>query len=157
LMLSARAAAVPGLVEHIEHSTGIAALRLDALAPARGARAHSARIAVPGAGLAYVTRLPGIPRTSDSAHEAVGPTHVLIGDYAVALPRNDVDPALALERLRPGLPGSLRRIEGRLWLDGSQDLGPLLNGKPARLPVRVGLGDRIDFSGVVLRLIEVMP
>ncbi|TDU31565.1 hypothetical protein DFR24_0935 [Panacagrimonas perspica] len=157
LMLSARAAAVPGLVEHIEHVTGIAALRLDALAPARGARAHSVRIAVPGAGLAYVTRLPGIPRGADSAHEAVGPTHVLIGDYAVALPRNDADPALALERLRPGLPGSLRRIEGRLWLDGSQEAGPLLNGKPVRLPVRVGLGDRIDFSGVVLRLIEVMP
>lgn len=156
LMLSARAASVPGLVEHIEHGTGIAALRLDALAPARGARAQSARIVVPGAGLAYVTRLPGISRRADSAREAVGPTHVLIGDYAVALPTHDAELALALERLRPGLPGSLRRLEGRLWLDGSQELSPLLNGKPARLPARVGLGDRIDFEGVVLRLIEVM-
>ena len=156
LLLSARAASVPGLTEHIEHATGIAAIRLDALAPARGARAQQQRIAVPGAGLAYVTRLPGIVRSVDSAREAVGPTHVLIGDYAVALPRSDDDAPLLLEHLRAGLPGSLRRIEGRLWLDGAPDTAPTLNGKPTRLPARVGLGDRIEHAGVQLRLIEVL-
>ncbi len=156
LLLSARAAGVPGLAEHIEQVTGIAAQRLDALAPARGARAQVARIAVPGAGLAYVTRLAGIPRSAGSAREAVGPTHVLIGDYAVALPREDGDVPLALEHLRAGLPGTLRRLEGRLWLDGPATVSPVVNGKTARLPTRVGLGDRIDFEGIVLRLIEVL-
>lgn len=156
LLLSARAAAVPGLAEHVEHATGIAAVRLDALAPARGALAQSARIAVPGAGLAYVTRLAGIARRADASAAVTGPTHVLVGDRALAVPRREGDAMLPLSHLRTGLPGALRLLEGRLWIDGPGDAAVVLNGRAARLPLRVGLGDRVEVDGAMLRLIEVV-
>jgi hypothetical protein len=156
LLLSARAAAIPGLADHVEHATGITAVRLDPLAPARGALAQAARIAVPGAGLAYVTRLPGIARRADPTADASSPTHVLLGDRALALPRREGDAMLPLSHLRGGLPGALRLLDGRLWIDGAGDESVVLNGKPARLPLRVGLGDRVEVGGALLRLIEVV-
>jgi hypothetical protein len=155
VLLSARAAAVPGLAEHIEHATGIAPVRLDPLAAARGALAQATRIAVPGAGLAYVTRLTGIARRIDAATEVGAPTHVLVGDRALPVPRRDGDPMLLLSHLRTGVPGALRQLDGRLWVDGAPTETVLLNGKPARLPLRVGLGDRVEIGGMLLRLIEV--
>lgn len=160
LLLSARAAAVPGLAEHLERATGLAPARLDALAPARGARAQHECIAVPGgAGLAYVTRLAGRPRSATSPDENAGPTHLLVGDRALPLPLRDEDPALPLARLLSSASGSLRRLDGKLWLDGMEhsNIGSILliNGRPARAPLRLGLGDRIEFEGLVLRLIEV--
>lgn len=155
LLLSARAAAIPGLAEHVEHATGIAPVRLDALAPARGALAQSARIAVPGAGLAYVTRLTGIARRIDPGAQVAGPTHVLVGDRALPVPRRDGDAMLPLSHLRSGLPGALRLLDARLWLDGADTETVLHNGKPARLPLRLGLGDRIEVGGTLLRMIEV--
>jgi hypothetical protein len=156
LLLSARAATVPGLAEHLERVTGLAAFKLDPLAPARGALAQAARIvSEEGGGLAYVTRLGGQARVAaaDASSEA---THVLCGERAVRLPHADRDAPLPLSRFQAEAPGVLRRIEERLWLDG-EAAGVQVNGKPVRLPVRVGLGDRIDVAGLQLRLIEVAP
>lgn len=161
LLLSARAAAVPGLREHLEYATGLAAACLGRFAPAQGSLAHVQRIVVPGAGLAYITRLPGRVRSAgaDDADEA--PTHVLSGDRAHPLPRHDTDPALPLARLGTDAPGVLRRLDGRLWLDGSSAAGGAgspdfqLNGRPVKLPARLALGDRIECGGLVLRLIAV--
>src|SRR5690606_28808511 len=47
LLLSARAAALPGLAEYLEQATGLSPLRLDALAAVRGALAQADAIAVP--------------------------------------------------------------------------------------------------------------
>ena len=149
-------AAVPGLAEHIEHATGIAPVRLDPLAPARGALAQATRIAVPGAGLAHVTRLGGIARRDDPATHLAGPTHVLVGDRALPVPSREGDAMLPLSHLRSGLPGALRLLDGRLWVDGAAEESVVLNGKPARLPLRVGIGDRVEIGGTLLRLIEVV-
>lgn len=155
LLLSARAAAIPGLAEHVEHATGIVPVRLDALAPARGALAQASVIAVPGAGLAHVTRLAGIAHRVDPAAQIGSATHVLIGDRALPVPRREGDAMLPLSHLRTGLPGALRLLDGRLWIDGAGDESVVHNGKPARLPLRVGLGDRVEIQGALLRLIEV--
>lgn len=157
LLLSARACAVPGLAEHLEHATGLAPLKLDALAPARGALAQIERIVIPGAGLAHITRLIGRPRSATADAGERQASHVLLGDRALPLPRTDRDPPLALSQLSAEASGVLRRLDGKLWLDGADPPSLLLNGKPVRLPARVGLGDRIEFAGARLRLIEVVP
>lgn len=156
LLFSARAAAIPGLSEYVEHATGIAAVRLDPLAPARGALAQIERIVVPGAGLAHVTRLAGIARRSDAVPTGTGPTHVLVGDRALPVPRMEGDAMLPLSHLRNGLPGALRILDTRLWIDGAADTPVMHNGKAARLPLRVGLGDRVEIGGTLLRLIQVI-
>ena len=62
---------------------------------------------------------------------------------------------MPMSHLRTGLTGALRLLDGRLWLDGAATDTVLHNGKPARLPVRLGLGDRIEVGGTMLRMIEV--
>ncbi|MGQ0618445.1 MAG: hypothetical protein ACT4QA_00790 [Panacagrimonas sp.] len=157
LLLSSRASAVPGLAEHLEYATGLAPLKLDSLAPARGALAQIDRIVIPGSGLAHITRLPGRARVKGADAGSSEPTHALVGDRAQSLPRTDRDPALPLSKLSANTPGMLRRLDGKLWLDGTDRPGLLVNGKAVRLPARVGLGDRIECAGLALRLIEVMP
>ena len=139
------------------YATGLVAIGLDRLAPARGALAHIGRIAVPGAGLAYVTRLPGRARSTGTEASENEPTHVLLGDRALPLPRLDADASLPISRLHTNAPGLLRRLDGKLWLDGADGKGLQLNGKPVRLPARLGLGDRIECEGTILRLIAVVP
>lgn len=157
LLLGARACAVPGLAEYLEHATGLPLLKLDALAPARGALAQRERIVIPGQGLAHVTRLAGRSRVSDADPSAREATHVLLGERALPLPRADRDASLPLAKLGGDASVALRRIDGKLWLDGADLPGLLLNGKPVRLPARVGLGDRIEISGATMRLIDVVP
>lgn len=155
LLLSARAAAVPGLAEHLERATGLAPIRLDALAVARGVIAQAARIGSEGRGLAHVTRLAGRPRQA-SATTLSDATHVLFDDRATPLPQSERDPPLPLSTWLADAPGVLRRLDQRLWLDGAPHAGLLVNGRAAQLPLRLSLGDRIEFSGVALRLIQVL-
>lgn len=100
ILLSARAAAVPGLASAIESAARIRPVVLDAGAVARGALAHSGRIRHDGEALPFVTRLPVTRRDADDAAAAPAapaqptPTHVLIGDVAVPL---DATEAAGLE------------------------------------------------------------
>ncbi len=154
LLLSARVAALPGLAAALDRLASVTTIRLDALAPVRGALAHADAVVSEGPALARVTRLPGQARTV-AANSATDATHVLFGDRARPLPRTDRDAPLNLSTLVSGAPGALRRIDGQLWLDGAESPALRLNGAPARLPTRVALGDLIEASGVPLRLIEV--
>ena len=155
LLLSARAAAMPGLATRLERVAGVDLVRLDALAPARGALAHADRVVSEGPALSHVTRLPGQVRAV-AAQVAEQPTHLLVGDRAVALPREDRDAPLMLAPLVAGASGAVRRIDGRLWLDGLDATGLRLNGEATALPARLSLGDRIDAAGQHLRLIQVV-
>lgn len=155
LLLSARAAAVPGLAEYLERATGLAPVALDPLAVARGAIAQSARIASDGPGLAHVTRLAGRPRQARASTLSEA-THVLFNDRATPLPQSERDAPLPLSQWLGDAPAALRRLDGRLWLDGGAHAGLLVNGRAAQLPLRMSLGDRIEFGGSVIRLIEVL-
>lgn len=157
LLLGARAAVIPGLADHLEHATGLSAVRLDAQAVARGALSRREHIVIPGAGLAHVTRLPGRARAQDPSHLDGQATHILVGEQAWPLPRQDGDAVLRLDRFVAGGEAMLRRIDGVLWLDGPDSADLQLNGRPVRLPHRVARGDRVDCGAKTLRLIEVLP
>ncbi len=92
VLLGARAAAVPGLSDAIAAATGVQPQALDALAVARGALLHAARIRADGEALPFVTRLPA-RSIADAATAAplpsavtLQPTHLLLGDIAHPLP-----------------------------------------------------------------------
>lgn len=148
VLLSARAATVPGLAAALAPATV-----LDASAAARGALTHAARIASDTPELPWVTRLPRTAAPRGVAATVASATHVLVGASARPLPR---ERPLPLSSWLPGAPGVVLRHEGEWRLDGAQGGQVRINGEPARADHTLRLGDRIVSAGAEVRLIEVV-
>lgn len=151
VLLSDRAAAVPGLANQLPGS-----VELSPAAVALGAAAHHERIVGDSPELAWITRLPrraplhaapASPR--DSARQ---PTHALCGARARALPARGANEALAA--WLPGAPGLLRHDESGLRLEHAST-AVRLNGEPMQGTRALRAGDRLSFDGQDLLLIVV--
>lgn len=152
VLLSARAAAVPGLVEAIHGACGLHPQRLDALATSRGALRHAARIRADGEALPFVTRLPapGVGDVVAAAEEPPSasqqPTHLLVDDEASPLPSRAGHGESQLLGLR------LRVDSGRyLLLDGALRV----DGRAFADPLPLATGQRIETAAAAIRVIHV--
>ncbi|MGQ0530086.1 MAG: hypothetical protein ACT4PG_09780 [Panacagrimonas sp.] len=147
VLLSARAAALPGLSARFTP-----AISLDAAAAARGALEHRARIETGETELPWVTRLPRRALALSLVQQGAA-THVLIGAHARALPLQGQ--SLALSACLPGAPGQLRHADTGVVIEHTLGGSVRVNGEAATSARRLALGDRISFGGQELRLIAV--
>jgi hypothetical protein len=156
LLLSHRAATLPGLVDHLEERTGLRVVALHPAAAASGALAHSDRIRSPDPTMPFVTRLPGLdarppgpvtvpvtPPVDDGRHL---PTHLVV---------NGVAHRIASEPLVLGPDGvkrsvevdhhsaSVRRLAGEAVLEAPAVVGAVLNGEPIDGRAALAPGDRL--------------
>jgi len=166
VMLSDRAAAIPGLIETLTTELGVAPQVCDALAAAKGALQHRERIQTKEEALPWVTRLPVESFTSAPPSPVVPPppaapvdepkaapvmatlpqpTHLLLGDEATALgaTRLAADWGLRVEA----------RDEGAMWL--LADPSVQLNGAPVVADSALKAGDWLQARERVFRAIRV--
>jgi hypothetical protein len=175
LLLSARAAALPGLVESVSEMPLCEVVALPAGAAGFGALAREAEICPPSGGLSLVTELRhlGGARRSGGASPAVPegdpcPSHALLADRAHAIDGGalafEADPAnpRALRRMRasgdlPELGLVLTSQGGEVEASACGELPLFVNGRPAPGPLPVHLGDVLQLGpdGELLRLIVV--
>ena len=178
VVLSDRAAAVPGLLEHLSTVPSVTVRALPPGAAALGALHHIEEIRRRPGQVTLVTRLPSVrgaapgdaTATSASAIAAQdAATHVLFQGRAHAISAVPLtigsaaqDGARALQV--PAGPGisrihcALVRRDGAAWLEDRSTYGTLLNGSPVRGAVALRAGDqiRVGSPGVTLELIRVV-
>lgn len=147
VLLSDRAAAVPGLATRLAP-----AIALAPHAVALGAIAHRERIVGDSNELLWVTRLPRRAIATPHSASSARPTHGLVGARARALPTDGQPQALAA--WLPGAPGMLRTADAGLVLEHAS-AAVRVNGEPALVTRALRAGDRLSFDGQELRLIEV--
>ena len=151
VLLSARAAAVPGLADAITAACGVRPQPLDALAPTRGALLHAERIRADGEALPFVTRLPArgpviVEVAAEPVPAAPQPTHLLLDDIASPLPSragHGESQVLGL-RLRVDN-GRYLLIDGALRIDGRAPADSAL----------LATGQLIETASGALRVIHV--
>lgn len=154
VLVSARAAAVPGLVEAIHGACGLRPQPLDALAASRGALLHAERIRADGEALPFVTRLPACTPPADATRTAVvaepptvsPPTHLLVDAEAHPLPPPEGHGEFPLLGLRLAIEnGRYRLLGGALRVDGRTFAGPL----------SLAAGQQIETTAAAIRVIHV--
>ncbi|WP_293372999.1 hypothetical protein [Nevskia sp.] len=155
VLLSARAAAVPGLIEAIHAACGVRPQALDAQAVTRGTLAHAERIRADGEALPFVTRLPAsgpliaaAAVVVDTAKPAPPPTHLLVDDLASPLPSKTVDGEARLLGLK------LRVESGRHLLVPEGALR--IDGRVTTEPTRLSTGQLIETASGAVRVIHVL-
>lgn len=163
VMLSDRAAAIPGLLEALTTALGTAPQVLTPLAAAQGALRHRALIQTGAEALPWVTRLPAAARAAPEAPETTAPpppvappaapvqaalpppTHLLLGDEATPLVSDRVAEAWGLR--------VMAREDGAVGLRA--DSAVQLNGAPLVADTALKAGDWLQVQDRVLRVIRV--
>lgn len=156
LLLSHRAAALPGLANHLEAATGLSVAVLHPAAAGSGALAHADRLRARGDALPFVTRLPGLDaRPPGPVTVAVTPpredgrrlpTHLVIEGVARPIGPEPLIVATGGDEapLPPGRPtASVRRIAGQAVLDAPPGSGVVLNGESIEGRTALAPGDRL--------------
>ena len=156
LLLSHRAAALPGFVDHLEEHTGSSVTVLHPAAAASGALAHADRIRSLDPALPFVTRLPGLdarepgpvtipvnPPPNGGRHL---PTHLVVNGVAhriesepMILGPAGIEEGPEIEPLFP----SVRRLAGHAVLDAPAEAGVTVNGKPIEGRTALAPGDQL--------------
>ena len=156
LLLSHRAAALPGLVDHLEEHTGLPVAVLHPAAAGGGALAHADRIRSSDSALPFVTRLPGhdarppgavtvaVTPPPDGARHL--PTHLVmdgvahrIGSDPLVLGPTGVDDGADLDHR----PATVRRLADQAVLDAPAEAGVTVNGEPLEGRAALAPGDRL--------------
>ncbi|MBD3871590.1 MAG: hypothetical protein IFK91_01545 [Acidobacteria bacterium] len=156
LLLSHRAAALPGLVDHLRKHSGLTAVVLHSAAAGGGALAHADRIRSPDSALPFVTRLPGFdarppgPVTVPVAPPLGGarhlPTHLVMDGVAH---RIESDPLiLGHTEMENGADinpqtATVRRLAGQVMLDAPAEAGVTVNGEQLEGKTALAPGDRL--------------
>ena len=184
IMISARAAAIPGLMPRLTQLSGTQVIALEGSAAAKGALEHGQRIASPGGDLPFVVRLPAelqtaptvatpMPPTvmSDPEARTAQPTHVLFEGIAHAITPEALWLGSAASAESGGLdvggpmPGLSRRhcavyrSGGSVVVEDNSSYGTYLNGRRLEGRSEAGIGDRIRLGspGIEVLLIAVAP
>ena len=159
LLLSHRAAALPGLVEHLDQLTAFKVVVLHPAAAASGALAHADRILSTGSGVRFTTRLPGLdarppgPVTIAVTPPPDGrrplPTHLVVDGVAHRI--NSAPLTLGPSGVEAGLEpnhgaASVRRVAGQAILDAPAEAGVVLNGDPIEGRTVLTAGDQLRFG-----------
>jgi hypothetical protein len=160
VLLTDRAASLPGLTDHLSERTGREIATLHPAAAAAGALQHAESIRAPGPALPFVTRLP---RNDTRPREPVTvqvnppmdkirhqPTHLVIDGVAR---RIGAEPLL-LElsgyenAAREDLGGAtVRRVSGQVVVDAPLGAGVTVNGKPLNGRATLSSGDQLILRG----------
>jgi len=156
LLLSHRAVALPGLLDHL---SGIPDLSIVALHPAAaggGALAHADRIRSSGSALEFVTRLPGhdarppgaitvaVTPPPDGAPHL--PTHLVMDGVAHRIGSEELtlDPAAADDTENCDRPlATVRRFAAQAILNAPAGAGITVNGEPLEGRAVLAPGDRL--------------
>jgi hypothetical protein len=163
LLVSARAARLPGLLERLRGEGGRELIELPHDAAVSAALRFRARIAQAGEALPFVTRL-AVSGASPAAGPRRRPTHLMNAGVAHAiaggLAIGTAPPAgrRGLGLRQPGVAAhhcSLLVEADEVRLGIVPGATTLLNGVPAEDRARLVAGDRLDLSGVVLELVAV--
>lgn len=182
LMISARAAVIPGLVQTLTQLAGTEVITLESAAAATGALEHRTRIESPGEDLPFVVRLPVEPQARQSAEpptpaplivdpqsETVLPTHLLLQGVAHAITPEPLwlgsttspeDRSLDVGGPMPGLSRrhcAVFRSGGTVVVEDHSSYGTYLDGRRIEKRAEARIGDRIRLGspGVELLLIAV--
>ena len=156
LLLSHRAAALPGLVDHLEEHTESSVVVLHPAAAASGALAHADRIRSPDPALPFITRLPGldarppgpvtIPVTPPRDGERHLPTHLVVNGVAHRIESEPLvlGPTGIVERANLDHPyTSVRWLAGQAVLDAPAGADVTVNGDPIEGRTALAPGDRL--------------
>ena len=156
LLLSHRAAALPGLVDHLEEHTESSVVVLHPAAAAGGALAHADRIRSPDPALPFITSLPGldarppgpvtIPVTPPRDGERHLPTHLVVNGVAHRIESEPLvlGPAGIVERANLDQPyTSVRWLAGQAVLDAPAEADVTVNGDPIEGRTALAPGDRL--------------
>lgn len=182
LVLSARAAAVPGLVEELSPLVETSIVDLDSGAVTRGTLEFRKQIESPGSELPFIVRLPTElqPRVAEKnvsrpveppasgASQRV-PTHILFESRAIPIGRDPlwlgsaIDPGERGINLGGPMPGLSRmhcRVyerDGQVLIEDHSSYGTYLNGTRLVDKVAAAVGGRLRLGspGIELLLIEV--
>ena len=170
LLLSHRAAALPGLVDHLEEHTGSSVVVLHPAAAASGALAHADRIRSTDPALPFITRLPGldarppgpvtIPVTPPRDDERHLPTHLVVNGVAHRIESEFLvlGPAGIVEQADLDQPNaSVRWLAGQAVLDAPAGASVTVNGDPIDGRTTLAPGDRLrlgeaDFEVLVVAI-----
>jgi hypothetical protein len=156
LLLSHRAAFLPGLVEHLEQHTRASVVVLHQAAAASGALNHAERIRSTDHAIPLITRLPGldarppgpvtVPVTPPAGGSRHLPTHLVdngiaheIGAEALYLGPDGV----GLETADDQPTVTVRRLAGQAVLEAVAGAGVLLNGDPVDGRTALAPGDQL--------------
>jgi hypothetical protein len=168
LLLSHRAAALPGLVDHLRGRTELTIEALHPAAAASGALAHADRIRSPDPALPFITRLPGLdarppgPVTIPVNPPPPGgrhlPTHLVVNGVAH---RIEIEPMILgpagieerpdLDRRYP----SVRRLAGQAVLDAPVGAGVSINGETIEGRTPLAPGDRLRLGSAEREILVV--
>jgi hypothetical protein len=163
ILLSHRAARLPGLPEHLlAHAASVKIL--DSMAVFNGLAAHQQRIRSDPAALRLVTRLPKTDTPNDVAaapsaapHRAAMPTHVLFGSDAVeivdALELN-VGTFADLPTQFPRGVAQLRIVGDSVRLHLKDGAAALVNGRTARSDTAIEKGCIVEIGGARFLFIQ---
>jgi len=159
LLLSHRAAALPGLVDHLGEHTDLTIVSLHPAVAGGGALAHADRIRSPESALSFVTRLPGhdarppgpvtVPVSPPPDGVRRLPTHLVIdgvahpiGSDPLVLGGDGVEDGVDVEKLG----ATVRRLAGQAVLDAPAEAGITLNGEPHEGKTALAPGDRLSLG-----------
>ncbi len=183
VLLSARAASIPGLLQPLTRALATEAVTLEEAAAAKGALEFRPQIEAPGEELPFIVRLPAepppvaeplrpSPPASADAFVAGGcaPTHVLFEGSAHALTAEPLcigsaptpeERGLEVGGPMPGLSRrhcTLVRTGGSVVLEDRSRFGTFLNDRQVDGRAEVQVGDRIRLGspGIELLLISVL-
>jgi len=161
LLLSHRAAALPGLADHLQENSDLTVVVLHPAAASGGALAHADRIRSPDSALPFVTRLPAfdarppgpvtVPVTPPPDGARHLPTHLVMDGVAHRIGSDplifgptgvedggDIDPHAA----------TVRRIAGQAVLDAPAEAGVTVNGEQLEGRTALAPGDRLRVGTV---------
>lgn len=156
LLLSHRAATLPGLVDHLQEHTGLTVVVLHPAAAASGALAHADRIRSSESDVPFITRLPGldarppgpvtIPVNPPPDGERHLPTHLVVDGVAhriesepLVLGTAGIEAATDIDRPQ----ATVRRLAGQAVLDVPVDAAVTVNGDPIDGRTALAPGDRL--------------
>lgn len=182
ISLSARAAAVPGLVDELARLIETGIVELDGGAAVLGTLEFRQQIESPGSDLPFVVRLPAElrqPVDVEAANTTVEPppagaprsvpTHVLFESRAIPIAPEPLWLGSAIDPDKRGvdvggpMPGLSRmhcrlfERNGQVWIEDQSSYGTFLNGTRVVDKIHTTVGDRLRLGspGVELLLIEV--
>ena len=156
LLLSDRAVALPGLLDHLSGVPDLSIVALHPAAAAAGALAHADRIRSSGSAFDFVTRLPGHDaRPPGAVTVAVSPppdgarhlpTHLVMDGVAHRIGSEELalDPGASDDAGNRDRPlATVRRLAAQAVLDAPAGAGVTVNGEPLEGRAVLAPGDRL--------------
>ena len=160
VLLTDRAASLPGLTDHLSERTGREIATLHPAAAAAGALQHAKSIRAPGPALPFVTRLPRIDtRPQGLVTVQVAPPKERLRHQPTHLVIDGIARRIGGEPLLLGLSGNenearkdrelatVRRVSGQVVVDAPLGAGVIVNGEPLDGRAALSSGDQLILRG----------